>query len=276
VNKSPSATKTADSGDDVFRALEERGGAVWAFKTGRGSILDLTYAGNREGAAVISGRVWPEVWADHFDPGREGLLLPSGDEMLSLGWEQSASGGLERTWVVRTRLDRSNLRRDVDHAVAVLAGARGETPDDYALIHRPPGETDAGYAQFGCLFALLSTVVGDAIGAIKALLGGEPVPLVVSLAIFAAVIAMTVGFLAIEILLPRLIGRIPALRARAESIGFTAMLSVPAVTAIAVWLFAPTFGARDPDALLGASVVVFIAVLVWSFLPMIAVPVRRR
>ena len=77
---------------------------------------------------------------------------------------QNSSGIIKRTWVLRSDLDRSELRRTVEQSIAVLARLHGAGPTAYRLIYRPAGQEDAGYAQGGCVFSVPSILIGTLIG----------------------------------------------------------------------------------------------------------------
>ena len=96
-----------------------------------------------------------------------------------------------RTWVLKSDADRAALTKDVEERLA-RANAEKESPTvEYVLRHVDAIETDGGYGQIGCLFALASTVVGWVLGLAVAFVisGGVPT--------LAAVIAPIVGFVGV-------------------------------------------------------------------------------
>jgi hypothetical protein len=211
--------------DDPLLRLEDRGGAVWAFRQGHGTVLTLSYAGTRDGATVIQGLIRSE----DARGARDGLK--------SEGWRPTESG-LEQSWVLHSDLDRSALRRDVHEAIAILAARRGETPDAFPLVHRNPGQTDAGYGQIGCVLAMLSAVVGEVVG-IAAILLFQPGRASVHGAVIAFVAAAFIVPWATGDLVPALAGRIGRFRTNAEAVGIVWLLVAPAVAAATtMWLIA--------------------------------------
>jgi hypothetical protein len=210
--------------DDPLLKLEERGGSVWAFRKGHGAVLKLSYSRGRQGVS-IGGLI-----SDHDVGGDR-------DELVSQGWRPTASG-LERTWVLDSDLNRSALRRDVDRAIAVLAEGRGQMPASFPLVHRAPGQDDGGYGQVGCIFAIISALVGEVIGIVATLLL-QPGRASVLGAVVAFVVAAFILPWATGDFVPAAAGRIGRLRANAENVGYAWMLVAPALVAAAtIWLIA--------------------------------------
>lgn len=253
---------------DAFRQLERDGGAVRAFKEGTGSLFELRHVGVREGHAEIRG---------HIDA--EGVLFEDRpvpvDELTRLGWRYHKRDGWERRWVLRSDLDRTDLESAAHATVAILAALHDQDTGSYAFVYRPPGEEDAGYAQVGCLFAAVSAFVGDILGLIVTAVRNEPVPLI-EMSVFAGSVGFLAGFLAFGIAFPRLLAIIGAFRGRAADTTTWLMVVVPGLIVLSIWLLAPRFGPLNGDQLLGVAAALFVAVLVWGFIPLIAVLVRRQ
>ena len=240
-------------GNRALESLEKRGGAVWAMKRGAGSLITLTYAGRRHGGVVVRGQISPDM--------HRGELVADfpDEELISLGWKD-----WKREWVLRTDMDRAGLLRMVEESIALLAPAWGNLASDYRLVNRPAGEEDAGYAQFGCLFATISAPVGAAVGAVVAIVGNSPLP-VVEVGIFAASVGLVIGFFVLGSVLDRVLALVPPIRARAAELGMGLMLLVPGLVALLTWLIVAIVGPDDPTQLLWLSGGVIVAMFVASF-----------
>ena len=116
--------RAALSGSQAVARLERRGGQVWVFRYGYGSAAKYTCAGREDGATVITGPI-----PTHNEPGCQ-----------------------HRRWVLTTDLERDSLAHDMEAARTRLSASAG---DGYELLHRDVLDTDAGYAQVGCVLALL-------------------------------------------------------------------------------------------------------------------------
>ena len=249
---------------DPIAKLEKSGGAVWACRPGRGRLLELKYARRQGANAVLEGTIhteslFPDGAVDAADAKRLSDLAV--DDLRLIGWKPDASGIIKRTWVLRSDLDRSELRRTVDQSIALLARLHGAEPTAYRLVYRPPGEEDAGYAQVGCVFAVPSALIGTLIGGLVTVARGDALPLIEA-AIFAAVVGFSLGFLVFGELAPRVLALVPATRAGAANTTMVLQLLIPGLISFATWLLLPVVGLQDGDQLLGISVVIAVAVVV--------------
>ena len=124
------------SAADPLAKLEKGGGAVWAH-SGQGPQLELKYSRRQGADAVLEGTIHPEA------------LVPGGavdaahavrlsnlaiDDLRLIGWKPDSSGILKRTWVLRSDLDRSEVRRTVDQSIAVQARLHRAEPTPYRLV----------------------------------------------------------------------------------------------------------------------------------------------
>jgi len=249
---------------DPIAKLEKSGGAVWAFRRGQGSLFELKYARRHGADVVIEGTIHaealgPEGAVDAADAER--LFALAVDDLTLIGWKPDSSGILKRSWILRSDLDRSELRRTVEQSIALLAPLHGAEPTAYRLVYRPPGEEDAGYAQIGCVLALPSVLIGDLIGGLLTVAKDEALPLIEA-AIFAAVVGFSLGFVVSGTLAPRVLALVPATRARAAETGMSLQLLIPGLVTTATWLLLPLTGPRDGDQLLRISAGVFVAAVV--------------
>ena len=234
---------------DPLRRLERGGGAVWAWK-GNAPYhrLELRYAGDEAGHPKIIA----EILSEAFTGDRP---IPV-DELNRLGWK-GRGYGRKREWVLRSDLDREDLKRTVD---ATFEALDPDAAASYRLQYRPPGEEDKGYAEFGCLFALPSAIVGDVLGFVITFIRNEPTASPLTIAIFSFSLGFIGGFLGFGPLLPRIVGLVPSWRARASEMSLPLLLPVPGLIALAVWLLAPAFPKVDPGLLLIASVVLLVGI----------------
>jgi hypothetical protein len=252
---------------DPFRRLERGGGAVGAFKEGTGSLFELRHVGMREGYAEILGHIWPEGIIFEDRPVPE-------DELTRLGWRWvEPAAGWERRWVLRSDLDRTDLRRSVHATLALLAPLHDQDVGSYTLMYRPPGDEDAGLAQVGCFFAAVSTVVGDVAGFILTALRNQHVPLL-EMFLFAGTVGFLAGYPAFGTLFPRLLALKGAYRGRAAHTTTGLMAVVPGVIVAVVWLLAPLFGPVDGDLLLLIAGALIVAPLVVGFIAVAIVLLR--
>lgn len=148
------AGKATLDGSQAVARLERRGGQVWVFRMGYGSVAAYMYAGRKDGATVVLG---PEP--NH------------------------------RRWVLRTDLDRKSLAHDME-AATTLASASADA--SYTLVHRDELDADAGYGQVGCVLVLGSLVVGLIVGLMAAWIATGEVTLAPP--IVGVVIGFVVGF----------------------------------------------------------------------------------
>ncbi len=155
---------------------------------GYGSVAAYTYAGREDGATVILG---PEP--------------------------------KHRRWVLRTDLDREALAHDMEAATTRASASAG---GNYTLLHRDVLDADAGYAQVGCLLALVSVVVGLIVGLIVAWIATGEITLVAPIA--GVVIGFVVGFLGVEPVASVAV-LVPYLRDRVVNLAYAWFLVVPAV-----------------------------------------------
>ena len=249
---------------DPIAQVEKRGGAVWAHRRGQGPLLEVKYARRQGGDAVLEGTIhtealFPDGAVDAADAVRLSDLAV--DDLRLFGWKPNSSGIIKRTWVLRSDLDRSEVRRTVEQSIAVLARLHGAEPTAYRLIYRPPGQEDAGYAQGGCVFSVPSVLIGTLIGGLLTVARGEALPLIET-AIFAAVVGFSLGFLVFGELAPRVLALVPATRAGAAETTMVLQLLVPGLISFATWLLLPVVGLRDGNQLFGISVVIAVAVVV--------------
>lgn len=257
----PGSKGKAGGRGDPFLKIEQRGGIVRAFRAGKGSLFELRHVGVRKGSAEILGHIPPEGVLFEDRP------VPI-DELKSLGWRYVEPGGWERRWVLRSDLDRTDLRRAVEATVVLLAALHDEDAGSYVLQYRPPGEEDAGSAEIGCLFAAVSAFVGDIVGLIVTVVRNEPFPLI-EMIVFAGTIGFLAGFVGFGTAFPRLLSISPAFRGREEAITTDLELVVPGVVVLLIWLLAPSFGPLDGGLLLAIAGAVLFAVIVWGFIPLV-------
>jgi len=255
---------------DPLDKLEKGGGAVWAQRRGQGPHLELKYARRQGANAVLEGTIhaetlFPDGAVDAADAVRLSDLAI--DDLGLLGWKPDSSGIIKRTWVLRSDLDRSELRRTVEQSIALLARLHGAEPAAYRLVYRPAGQEDAGYAQVGCVFAVPSILIGTLIGGLLTVARGEALPLIET-AIFAAVVGMGLWFGVFGDLAPRVLALVPAARAGAGETAVLLSLLIPGLITFATWLLLPVIGLRDGDQLLGISLLIFVAVAIlpWPFM----------
>jgi hypothetical protein len=252
--------RSSSGRQNPLQRLERGGGAVWAFKEGAGSLFALQHVGVRKGSAEIRGHIHPESLVFEDRP------VPV-DELARLGWRYVEGEGWERRWVLRSDLDRADLQRDANATIALLAALQDTDPGSFALVYRPPGEEDAGFAQVGCLLAAVSVVVGEVLGMIVTVARSEPIPLL-EVAVFAATVGFLVGFLALGVVVPRALAVSAALRGRAADVTVGLTLVIPGGIVLSVWLLAPRFAPIDGDLLLIVAGALIVAVLIWGFIPM--------
>jgi hypothetical protein len=251
-------------GPDPISKLEKGGGAVWASRPGEDPILDLRYA-PRDGAdVVIEGTIRADALGsqgavDHADAER--LFAVAVDDLRLIGWKPDSSGIFKRTWIVRSDLDRSGLRRTVAQTIAVLARLREAEPSAYRLLYRPPGDEDAGYAQVGCVLAVPSVVIGDVVGGFLTVARDVPLPRIET-AVLSAVVGFGLGFVVFGTLAPRALAAVPATRAGAAETAMSLQILIPGLVACATWLLLPVIGLRDGDLLLGISVGIVAAAVI--------------
>jgi hypothetical protein len=249
---------------DPIAKLEKSGGAVWAHRRGQGPLFELKYARRHGRDVVIEGTIHaealgPEGAVDAADAER--LFALAIDDLRLIGWKPDSSGIIKRTWILRSDLDRSSLRRTIEQSIALLAPLHGAEPTAYRLVYRPPGEEDAGYAQIGCVLAVPSILIGDLIGGLLTVARGEALPLIEA-GIFAAVVGSSLGFVALGTLAPRVLAFVPVARARAAETGMSLQLLIPGLVAAATWVLLPVIGLRDGDELLWISAGIFVAAVV--------------
>jgi hypothetical protein len=249
---------------DPIAKLEKGGGAVWAHRRGQGPLFELKYARRYGADAVLEGTIhaealFPDGAVDAADAVRLSDLAI--DDLRLFGWKPDSSGIIKRTWVLRSDLDRSELRRTVEQSIAVLARLHGAEPTAYRLIYRPPGQEDAGYAQGGCVFSVPSVLIGTLLGGLVTVARGEVLPLIET-AIFAAVVGFSLGFLVFGELAPRVLALVPAARAEAANTTMSLQLLVPGLISFATWFLLPVVGLRDGNQLFAISVVIAVAVVV--------------
>ena len=246
---------------DPIATLERSGGAVWAFRRGRGSLLDLTYARRHGTDVAIEGTVRAESLAastavDAADAERlRGLLV---DRLASIGWKTGSSGVLTRSWIIRSDLDRADLRRAVEQTIAVLAPVQGAEPSEYRLVYRPPGEEDAGNAQVGCVLAGPSVLIGDLLGGLVTVARDQSLPLL-EVGIASSVVGFGLGFVVLGSLAPRVLALVPRWRATAAERALGLQVLLPGLVAFMTWLVLPVIGLRDGAALLTISAVIVVA-----------------
>ena len=190
------------TGEEAVARLEQRGGQVWVFRRGYGSVYTFHFA-RADGAVAVSVRQ-----------------------------EAGAVGQRPKDRVLRADADRTALARDMeavrDAANASLADG---VADRYVLVHRDQLQADGGYAQVGCVLAVGSILVGVIVGEIAVWLTAGR--LVGWPAVGAAVVGFVAGFIAVDPL-GALLVRVPPLRDRIETIAYAWMTIVPGiVTAIA-------------------------------------------
>ena len=186
------------TGSSAVERLERRGGEVWVFRTGYGAEVKFECIDREEGHAVVVGRSTPQA-AERYGP---------------------------RRIVLATQRDRDRLARDMDHALASANAGLERVEHRYQLEHRDAFDTDAGYAQVGCVVALLSAVVGVGLG----LLGGWLTTGALALpgAIVGSIVGFVVGFMGVGPVLSIAIDR-PAFRDRITDIAMIWFIVVPAV-----------------------------------------------
>jgi hypothetical protein len=248
---------------DPLAKLEKGGGAVWVH-SGQGRQLELKYARRQGADAVLEGTIYPEALVpERAVDAAEAVRLSdlAVDDLRLIGWKPDSSGIIKRTWVLRSDLDRSEVRRTVEQSIAVLARLHGAEPTPYRTVYRPPGQEDAGYAQVGCVFSVPSVLIGTLIGGLVTVARGEALPLIET-AIFAAVVGFSLGFLAFGELAPRVLALVPATRAEAANTTMSLQLLIPGLISFATWLLLPVVGLRDGNQLFGISVVIAVAVVV--------------
>jgi hypothetical protein len=236
------------SASDPIAKLERGGGAVWARRPGQEPLFTLSYA-PRHGADVVIVGTMDRIFA-----------LPLADLRL-IGWKPDASGFIRQTWILRSDLDRSELRRTVEQTIALLAPMNGAEPSAYRLDYRPPGQEDPGDTEIGCLLAIPSILIGDLIGGLMTVARGEALPLIEA-AIFAAVVGASLGYLALGTLVPRVLALVPATRTAAAETVMSLQLLIQGLVAAATWLLLPVIGLRDGDQLLLISAGIGVAVFV--------------
>jgi len=249
---------------DPIAKLEKSGGAVWALRRGQGSLFELKYARRHGADVVIEGTIHaealvPEGAVDAADAER--LFAVAVDDLRLVGWKPDSSGIIKRTWILRSDLDRSELRRTVEQSIALLAPLHAAEPTAYRLVYRPSGEEDAGYAQVGCILAVPSVLIGDLIGGLLTVGRDEALPLIEG-AIFVAVVGFSLGFVVFGTLAPRVLALLPATRARAAETAMSLQVVIPGLVSCATWLLLPVIGLRDGDQLLEISVGIVVAAVV--------------
>jgi len=204
------------TGQEAAERLDRRGGQIWVFRYGHGSTYVYDCQERQGGACIVVGHAWMGEPTKH-DPR---LTLDTADARASLASSMEA-----------TR-DRAN------------AGVPADAAERYVLAHRDLLDTDAGYAQIGCVIALVSTVVGLIVGAILAWLLTERVE--VGVLIISPIVGFLVALFAEGPLASLAVG-IPALRDRIELLSVIWSVVVPGVlTAVAIVALTLYSGSGNP------------------------------
>ena len=135
----------------------------------------------REGRAIVASREFtPEeavarlerrggVIAVQARVREGGASFPTGEPPTyrCAGREDGATlitGPRKTRWLLRTDADRASLAANMMKVRDAQSARLGGPGLVFVLGHRDELQADGGYAQFGCLFALVSTVVGLVIG----------------------------------------------------------------------------------------------------------------
>jgi hypothetical protein len=219
----------------LFDRLEANGGTLVARNDRAGTFVILSQGSVEEGAASIAGCI-PLA-----------AVGPDGDLLADRGW-QATDRGLEREWPVRSSVDRSAILRDVDDAIDILSDRRGLRRADFPLAHVAPLSSDAGNFQIGCIVAVVSALVGNALATVALLLlhpawlfgQAEPIGAIVGGLVggwvVAFVVAVVGSLLVVGVGVMSLIERVPRLSRVSADIFFGLMIVVPAVVAaITLW-----------------------------------------
>ena len=124
---------------------------------------------------------------------------------------------------------------------------------------------DGGYAQVGCVLALISAPVGAVAGAFVAFVGGYPGDPLVEVTILAASVGFVVGFFVFQWLTEQVFNLVPATRARAAELSMGLSLFIPGLVALLTWLLVAMTGLDDQTQLLWLAGGVIGVAIVGSF-----------
>jgi hypothetical protein len=156
------------TGSQAVARLERRGGQVWVFRRGYGSQVQFDCIDREDGDAVVVGKSMPGA------PHKYG----------------------PRRFLLHTQEDRQTLAGEMDRLQEVANADLERVEYRYELVHRDILDSDAGYAQVGCIVAVLSIVVGLVVG----LLGGWALSGGINgtALVIASIVGFVVGFLGVE------------------------------------------------------------------------------